>query len=212
MAATNYEKIVTLAVVNYQSTWGNKRAGLDKIKKLAKRAADQDNNIIVFPEMALTGYESGGSKDMYRESAELVPGPATDELAELARKLDVYLVLGMPERDRANPDIIYNSSAVLGPEGFIGRYRKIGLSPPPFYDESLYFTPGRELPVFETRYGIIGVQICRDFWLYPEQTRILVLKGARLIVNPTASPKGADGGIFLTQQTRARATENMVYA
>jgi predicted amidohydrolase len=90
--------------------------------------------------------------------------------------------------------------------------RKIHLSPPPLFSETKIFTSGNELPVFETRYGLVGIQICRDFWLFPELSRILALKGVRIIINTTASPSGADRPFYMRQQTGCRATENMVYA
>jgi predicted amidohydrolase len=78
--------------------------------------------------------------------------------------------------------------------------------------ETDHFTPGRSLPVFETRLGPIGVQICYDFYNNPELSRILALKGARLLVNPTGRgdlPRGRDN---LEHMTLVRAQENLVFA
>ena len=208
----DYEKVATLAVVNYKCLWGNKSANLEKIKNIAATAAGQGNNIIAFPELALSGCEPSLEGNLYADCAETIPGPATDEIARLTGEKDVYVVFGMPERDKDNPDIIYNSSVLIGPEGFIGVYRKLHLSPPPLFAETRYFTSGNALPVFATRYGLVGIQICRDFWLFPELTRILALKGARLIINTTASPDGPDRPYYARQQTGCRATENLVFA
>ena len=77
--------------------------------------------------------------------------------------------------------------------------------------ESLCFTGGDSVPVFTTRYGPIGIQICADFWVFPELSRILMLKGARVIVNSTASMSMPGRPFYMTSMTAARATENMVY-
>jgi len=124
-------------------------------------------------------------------------------------ELDLYVLLGMPEREA---DRCYIACAVLGPEGLVGRYRKLHLGPPPIFAETLSFNGlGDEVPVFETRYGPIGVQICGDFWCFPELSRIQMMKGARLIFNCTASLDGPNKPYYMVQQTGARATENLVY-
>ena len=73
------------------------------------------------------------------------------------------------------------------------------------------FRPGNTLPVFPTRYGPIGVQICYDFWFNPELTRILALKGARLVVNCCATFKGEGKRDYMVHTTRTRAQENLIY-
>jgi len=148
---------------------------------------------------------------MHTEAAETIPGPSTMELAKVAKELGVYVLIGMPERDKKDAKLHYNSVAVVGPEGILGKYRKLHLSLPPMWTEQFCFRRGNELPVFETRYGPIGVQICQDFWVFPELTRILWLKGTRLIFNSTASAVGPGRTEFMTQQTACRATENFIY-
>ena len=214
-----YRETVSVACVNFCPEWGDKAANLSKIKTFSKQAADQGNNIIVFPELALTGYEcerktdeTGTPCSMHHELAETVPGPATEEIKDLARKLDVYIIFGMPEMDRTDPNILYISSVIIGPEGLLGSYRKLHLAPLPRFTESLCFSPGNEVPVWETRYGIIGVLICYDFYFFPELARIMTLKGADLLVNTSASATGPGKPYFIVQQTGSRATENCVYA
>jgi N-carbamoylputrescine amidase len=73
------------------------------------------------------------------------------------------------------------------------------------------FTEGNQVPIWETVYGPIGVLICYDFWYFPELARILTLKGAKLIINTTASAAGPGKPYFIVQQTGSRATENIVY-
>ena len=207
----DYEDTVTLGCVNYGSIWNDKAASLAKVKKLITEAAEQGINILAFPELCLSGYEANEDNTMHREFAETIPGPVTEEIAELTKKLDIYVVLGMPERDGDDPDICYISCALLGPEGLIGTYRKLHLGTPPLFKESLCFSGGNSVPVFTTRYGPIGLQICADFWVFPELSRILMLKGARIIINSTASMTLPGRPFYITSMTAARATENMVY-
>lgn len=206
-----YEDTVTLGCVNYGSIWNDKAASIGKVKRLIGEAAEQGIGILVFPELSLSGYEADESNTMHREFAETIPGPATEEIAALTKKLDIYVILGMPERDPADAGTCYISCPLLGPEGFVGNYRKLHLGTPPLFRESLCFTGGDSVPVFTTRYGPIGIQICADFWVFPELSRILMLKGARIIVNSTASMSMPGRPFYITSMTAARATENMVY-
>jgi len=211
------EQTVSIACVNFNPAWGEKKRNAEKIRAFSEEAAGQGNNIVVFPELALSGYECGEDVGhegcrMHRESAETIPGPTTEELAALAKELDIYLIFGMPERDKDTPDRVYISSAVIGPEGILGAYRKVHLGPHPRFTETLCFSPGRELPVWKTRYGKLGVLICYDFYFFPELARIMALKGARFLINTSASVVGPGKPFFIVQQTGCRATENLVYA
>ncbi|MDH3692439.1 MAG: carbon-nitrogen hydrolase family protein [Gammaproteobacteria bacterium] len=207
------EQSVTLGCVNFDSEWGDKAANLAKIKGLTKEAAMQGIDIVAFPELALSGYECSAELCMHRELAETIPGPATEELCALAREHNMYIVFGMPEQDAVVPERRYISCPFIGPEGLIGTYRKLHLGPPPIFTETLCFTGGTSIPVFDTRFGKVGIQICADFWMYPEVARIQMLKGARLIINCSGSPDlSPDRRAYMTQQTGARATENLVYA
>lgn len=214
-----YEETVSVACINFHTDWGNKAANLARMKTLTSDASKLGNNIIVFPELALSGYECSGdispeqrSCQMHGDLAETIPGPSTDEMAKLAEELDVYIIFGMPEQDKTNPDVRYISSVIISPQGILGAYRKLHLAPPPRFTESLCFSPGDEVPVWQTRYGNIGVLICYDFYFFPELARIMALKGAILLINTTASGSGPGKPYFLVQQTGCRATENLVYA
>ncbi len=214
-----FQETVSVACVNFHTDWGNKAANLAKMKTFTAEAAKQGNNIIVFPELALSGYECSEdigiekkSCRMHRELAEVIPGPSTEEMADMAKELDVYIIFGMPEQDRVDPDTRHISSVVIAPEGILGAYRKVHLAPTPRFTESLCFSPGNEMPVWPTKYGKIGVLICYDFYFFPELSRIMALKGADLLINTTASSAGPGKPFFIVQQTGARATENLVYA
>jgi len=215
----SFEPVVTVGCVNFAPVWGDKKQTLAKIEANVVEAAAQGIDILLFPEEALTGASACAACraemaacETHLALAEPVPGPATDHVAELARDLDVYVVFGLPERDARDPKVLYNAAAVVGPEGLLGVYRKIHLGTLPWVTEGIVFAPGNELPVFPTRFGPIGVQICYDFWFNPELTRILALKGARLILNPCATFAGPGKRDYMVQTTSVRAQENLVYA
>lgn len=204
-------EVVTISCVNYSSVWGDTAANLRKMRNIVERAAGQGSNIVVFPELALSGYECTENCQMHAEQAETVPGPSTEAMADLAAKKDVYIVFGMPERERGGTGKMHISSAIVGPEGILGTYRKTHPASIPPYREHLCFQPGDSLPVFETRYGRVGVQICADFWYFGEQTRILAFKGARILINTSGSLAGPGKPYFIVQQSGARAAENGLF-
>jgi len=210
---------VSLACVNFHTAWGDKQANLAKMTALTSEAAGQGNQIVVFPELALSGYECSEDMDgkkkscrMHRELAETIPGPSTEEMAKLAKALDVYIIFGMPEQDGTDADRRYISAVVIAPDGIRGAYRKLHLPPWPRFTEGLCFCPGDDVPVWQTRYGIMGVLICYDFYFFPELARIMALKDAGLLINVTASTAGPGKPYYIVQQTGSRATENLVYA
>ncbi len=206
-AYSKYEKIVSVACCNFQTKWGDKAANLKKTEDMTKQAVSFGANIVVFPELNITGFECSEGCSMHRELAEPVPGPTTLHLSELTKSLGIYLVVGLPERDQKAADTLYISCVLLGPEGSVGVYRKLSFAA----QSAGCFKPGNSLPVFDTRYGPVGLQTCSNLSLFPEYSRILALKGARLILGPTASPTGPGKHHFLVQQTSARATENALF-
>jgi predicted amidohydrolase len=218
MHSNYYHDKVMLACINFSCIWGDKRRNLERMKEFTHEAAKIGCNLIVFPELALVGYEceediaKTGICKMHRELAETVPGPCTLEMARLASELNVYVLFGMAERDRINKGVYYNSVAVIGPEGVMGSYRKLHLAGPPVATETICFKPGKTVNIWETRYGPIGVLICYDFWYFPELARIMVLRGAKILINSAASTAGPGKELFIVQQTGARATENLVFA
>jgi predicted amidohydrolase len=212
----SYPTVITVGVVNFASVLRDKSATLAKMQGIARDAARQGCDLVVFPELALNSWDdcadcraTGGSCEWHLGQAESVPGPSSDAMAALAAELGIYVIFGLEERDSDEPTRIYNASAIVGPEGVLGSYRKIHLGIPL---ETFRFSPGSELPVWQTRLGPIGVLICYDFWSNPELARILALKGARLLVNTTGC-KGAPGKRdYVVNTTVVRAQENIVYA
>jgi predicted amidohydrolase len=210
--------VVTIGCANFAPVPGDKQATLDKILATVREAAAQGVELLVFPEEALVGAEAcdecfrvDGPCDTHLALAETVPGPASEAVAELAAEHDMYVVFGLAERDHDDPRKLYNAAAVVGPDGVMGSYRKIHLGSPPWVTEGVTFTPGSRLPVWQTRFGPIGVLICYDFWLNPELSRLLALKGARIIVNCSASFAGPGKRDYFVRTTEVRAVENLVY-
>ncbi len=117
--------------------------------------------------------------------AEPVPGPSTLVMQELARELEVVLVVSLFET-RAR-GLYHNTAVVIDADGsYLGKYRKMHIPDDPGFYEKFYFTPGDlGYKVFKTRYATIGVLICWDQW-YPEAARLTALKGAEILFYPTA--------------------------
>ena len=212
----SHPKLVTVGSVNFESVTRDKAATLEKIVQFMRDAAHQGCDLVVFPELALNTWGEcedclahGRPCAWHLEQAELIPGPSTEAVAKIARELDIHVIFGMEERDPDETGTLYNSAVLIAPEGHVGTYRKIHLGIPL---ETNRFTPGDRLPVFETRLGPVGISICYDFYNNPELSRILALKGARILVNPTGSVDLPGKGPMITYTTLVRAQENLVYA
>jgi predicted amidohydrolase len=142
---------------------------------VAEEAASNGARLIVMPEAALSGY-------IYRDLEQFlpymdtVPGEGTDAIAAVCAKHGCYVAIGIAEIDPVT-QLTYNAGALVGPEGYIGKYRKNGLNP----SDILWFTPGNTgYPVFDTELGKICMIICYDdtYW---EPGRLPAVKGADLI-------------------------------
>jgi predicted amidohydrolase len=183
----------------------NKEANLNKIEELTLKAKQQGADLAIFPEMSLTGYVL---LDEVYGLAEPIPGPSIQRVEMLAKKTTMHIIFGMPELSEKTQATIYNSSVLVGPEGLIGKYRKMYLPTHSVFEEKRYFRPGYEPATFETELGNIGLTICYDVF-FPEVFRLLRLKGAQLIVCISASPAIRKG--YFEILTAARALENTAY-
>ena len=157
-------------------------------KKMAaaiRDAARQGAELVVLQELHNSLYFCQVESTDLFDLAEPVPGPSTAFYGELARELGVVIVTSLFER-RA-PGLCHNTAVVIERDGSIaGRYRKMHSTDDPAYYEKFYFTPG-DLgfrPV-QTSIGCLGVQVCWDQW-YPEGARLMALRGADLLIYPTA--------------------------
>lgn len=191
---------IKIAVSNFATDWGNKQENLQKIIEQTIQASQSGCNLIVFPEMALTGYsfiETFEHKCMQHRLAETIPGPSTKTLAEIAKEHQIYIILGMPEKDQRKNDIYYNSAAIISPDGKIQSYRKIH----PVGDETRWCVPGNQPCILDTPWGRIGISICFDTYFCVEMTRYYAAAGVQLLLNPTASMKGVPQGRWLWYYT-----------
>jgi predicted amidohydrolase len=181
-----YKDIITVSTVTFRPIWGNKAVNLNRIKGYVEAAAKKGSDLILFPEMSLTGYDDEPDKPveekMQHKLAETVPGPSSQEVAELAKKLGLYVIFGMPIRDDKDPKIVYNGLAVITPTGEISSYHKLHLPAP----EPNWATRGDKPCLLQTPWGPIGIGICYDTYSFPELMRYYVAKGARIYLNPTA--------------------------
>ena len=212
------KKTVTISCINWSGAWGDKEANLGKMKMKILEASNIGADMIVFPELVLSGYECDEEVrqnqkpcSMHVALAETIPGPSTEDIGKLAKELGVYIVFGMPEMDAKDAKIIYNSVAVLGPECLVGKYRKLYLPGLPMFTETICFKSGSELPVFDTPYGLIGMQICADFALVPEFSRIQSLKGAQIVISPSAIPAAVGRVSSIPELAARRGSDNQVY-
>jgi predicted amidohydrolase len=189
-----------IASIQMNCELGIKEKNLAKAISLIKEAAKKGAKMIAVPELFNTGYRVE-ERDV--DLAEAVPGPTTEFLEKLAKQLDVYIIGAILENS-VSKGVVYDTAFIVGPEGYIGNYRKIHL----WDTENARFTKGDEYPVFETRYGKIGIQICYEVG-FPEGARILTQKGADIIFYPSAF--GETRLYAWDIATRSRALENGVY-
>lgn len=188
-----FESIINVAVVNFHAFWGRKERNLSRIVGYIHAAARRGADIVVLPEMALTGYENQAdvpyAEKMQVLQAEPVPGPAVDAVARATREAGVYAVFGMPELASEDRSIVYNTAVACGPEGYIGRYRKLH----PANDENAWCKKGSDPFWIDTRWGPIGIGICYDTYSFPELMRFHAARGARLYINSTAMMRAFSG-------------------
>jgi predicted amidohydrolase len=210
--------MIKIATVAMNSVF-DKKANLAKYEHFIAKAAAQHAKLLVLPELSLQGFPPSmlvfdPEHNLYQHrEAELVPeGSSTQLLIRKAVEHNMYICWGMFEQSHERPDIIYNSAVLVGPDGYVGTFRKVH-NP---LTERLYCNPGYEYPVFETGLGKIGMLICYDK-SFPEPARILALKGAELILAPTAWPcsyEPTDDEPVIKLNTlfeTVRAAENQVF-
>ncbi|MEM3874761.1 MAG: carbon-nitrogen hydrolase family protein [Candidatus Bathyarchaeia archaeon] len=195
--------LTALAQISCQR--GNKQANIQKIEEYVAKAKQKGADLVIFPELSLTGYII---RDELFELAEKIPGPSTKAIEKIARKHETHIVFGMPELSGKTQATIYNTAILVGPEGYIGKYRKMHLPTHSVFEEKRYFRPGYQAEVFETDIGKIGLIICYDIF-FPEVCRLTRLEGAQMIVCISASP--AVRKAFFETLTVARAIENTAF-
>jgi predicted amidohydrolase len=191
---------VEVAAVQLAAVPGEVERNLARLAALAREGA-AGADLIVAPELAASGYDLDmiGARP---ELAEPLDGPTATTTAELARELGATVAVGLLERAGSE---LYDSVLVATPDGARTCYRKTHLYPP----ETARFAPGRELAVMPTAAGRLGLMICFEH-AFPEIATALALRGAEILVIPSAVPTGYQH--LMTLRTRARAQDNQQFA
>jgi predicted amidohydrolase len=167
---------VRLATIHYIPLGKTPAENCRQFASLIADAAKQKADLAVLPE-TLTHTNTGLT---YADAAESVPGPSTEYFSSLAQQHQLHLVVGLLERAE---HVVYNVAVLIGPQGeIIGKYRKVCLPRP---EVEMGITPGSDYPVFETRFGKVGMMICYDGF-FPEVARELANRGAEVIAFPVA--------------------------
>lgn len=183
-----------LATVHFTPAAGqSNQEKCEQFAPLIARAAEQKADLIVLPE-TLTYFNAGRT---IAECGESIPGPSTKYFGTLAKQHDLYIVAGLVERVEHR---VFNVAVLIGPDGsVVGTYRKVAL---PRTEIDAGVEPGNDYPVFDTRFGKVGMMVCYDGF-YPEVARELSNRGAEVIAFPVwgCNPLLA----------AARACENHVY-
>jgi len=151
-------------------------ANIKKISIFADQFKEAD--LLVLPELCNSGYNFKSSEQAYDTSEEIEKSEFIDCLKSICKQYDLFIASGFNEREGKE---LYNTSVLIGPDGFIGKYRKLHL----FMNEKKYFKPGNVgLPVFDIGICKVGMLVCFD-WMFPEVWRILAIKGADIICHPS---------------------------
>jgi len=169
--------------------------------------ADTGAELVVLPESVTTGFTPGCPPEQLWDLVSEIPGALSEPLQQLARELGIHLVWGSYERGPER-GVVFNSAALAGPDGqVLGTYRKTHPYCTELRNRGGWVTAGDEVCVVETELGRIGIIICFD-GDYPELSRITAVRGAEVIVRPSALLRSAD---IWELTNRARAYDNHVY-
>jgi beta-ureidopropionase len=166
---------------------GKREQNLARAEQMIREAAAKKAQVLLLPEVFHELFFITDLNSKYFETSEPIPGPITDAMCKLARELEVVIVA--PIYESVERSVYYNSAAVIDADGkLLGVYRKNHIPLNTIFYEKLYFKPGNlGYPVFNTRYGKIGILICHDRH-YPEGARALALNGAEIVLIPSATP------------------------
>ncbi len=179
---------------------GDVKKNLSRIEDLIKKAVKSECHIVVFPELATTGY---GRDETNAALAETLPGPTSQSLSLMAKENQIAIAIGLPELDETS-DIRYNTMLLIGADGEeIFRYRKVHL----WATEKSWAHPGVSFPVAEWEEIPTGMWICYDS-RFPETARSIALAGGKLSLVATAWLGPADEWKLAV---RSRAMDNGIF-
>lgn len=178
------DRIINVGIIQQSCTADvaeNKARLESKVAKLALMGAD----LVVLQELHNTLYFCQEENPDFFNLANPIPGPDSEWLAGIARQCNVVLVGSLFERRAAG--LYHNTAVVFDRDGSLcGKYRKMHIPDDPGYYEKFYFTPGDlGFQPIHTSIGTLGVMVCWDQW-YPEAARIMALRGAEILIYPTA--------------------------
>lgn len=189
-----------------QSSWelGNVKENVQKAEEKIREAHREGADFICLPEGFNTGYYCFDYETM-RQAAEPIDGDTVTKMRGIAKELGVHLLT--PIMMTAGTGIVENTAVLIDDEGeVLGHYSKTHL----VGTEQIYLNRGRKFPVFKTKYGTVGIVICYDI-CFPETTRVLALKGADLILCPSAWRDGSYFKDWLNKVAEVRALDNNVF-
>ena len=180
----NMRRTIKVGLIQ-QSCTGNTAENMDKLKHSIEDVASKGAELVVLQELHNTLYFCQTENTSLFDLAETIPGPSTEFYSGIASANGIVLVTSLFEK-RA-PVLYHNTAVVFDKDGSIaGKYRKMHIPDDPAYYEKFYFTPGDlGFEPIQTSIGKLGVQVCWDQW-YPEGARLMTLKGAEILIYPTA--------------------------
>ncbi|HJF41645.1 MAG: carbon-nitrogen hydrolase [Tannerella sp.] len=178
------EKKIKVGLIQ-QSNTNDIHANMQQLKANIEDCASKGAQLVVLQELHNSLYFCQTEDTRLFDLAESIPGPSTRFFGDIARSLEIVLVTSLFEK-RA-PGLYHNTAVVFDTDGNIaGKYRKMHIPDDPAYYEKFYFTPGDlGFEPIQTSIGKLGVLVCWDQW-YPEAARLMALKGADILIYPTA--------------------------
>lgn len=209
---------LNVAVVQMEPQLGKMESNVAKMLDfITKIATAQPVDVIVFPELAATGYEGGVR---FAQMAQTIPGPLVNMLGQRAAEFGVHVVVGMAARADVET-VLYNSAVLIGPDGnVVGDYRKVHLQA----EERMIFRPGFKIAPIATEVGVLGVMLGWDL-AFPEVARSLVLDGAEVLLVPAAwerqhvamwrnllVSRAYENGVFIAAANRIGAEPSYTFA
>jgi N-carbamoylputrescine amidase len=189
-----------------QSNTADSAINIEKLNKNIRACAAQGAQLIVLQELHNGLYFCQTEDTAVFNQAETIPGPSTHYFGDLAKELQVVLVLSLFEKRAAG--LYHNTAVVIEKDGTIaGKYRKMHIPDDPAYYEKFYFTPGDlGFEPIQTTVGKLGVLVCWDQW-YPEAARLMAMAGAEMLIYPTAIGwESTDADAEKQRQTEAWVT------
>ncbi|UOQ92385.1 nitrilase [Halobacillus shinanisalinarum] len=188
-----------VATLQFNPTLNERKKNVKELSRVAEKAFENGAKLVVAPEMATTGYMYE-DREAIEPFVDTIPGKTTATFAKIAKENHGYIVFGMAEVDEKT-GLYYNSAVLIGPDGYIGKYRKTQM-----WETEMHWAAWGDMgvPVFDTVIGKIAINICMDS-AYFETARLAGIKGADIMAFPTNSSAQTISAL------PARAQQNGMY-